>query len=617
MTETLRTFRDGEIIFREGDDSLAMFVVRKGKVRLLKTGPNGTVTLARLGKGEMFGEMGIVDGIPRSASAVAQGAVTVEVTPRHNFLDKLQRDPELALQVMTKLVERLRAADEQLALRLPGEPSLPEPVYDIDDSPVDADEDKPGLFGRLFNFSRSGSKNEGKSSVNKSASGPLRIGIAAFGVDMPPEGLETLDALSQALGGLPNVILKRLDAAVTWPKDVIDPETARQSAQREALSMLAARGVDVLVWGRVETIGHLLEVHATAAPVPHELRLGRMSPAAAVFVPLESLSDSMPSLVRAQVLAAVLAEGTRRVPEWYTALQADVSVVGGELPRLVAGYAAAEQAATYLVWANAAALCLGADGVTPDMWQQVVRAYENAGRRLPRQARDDWADVYTGLALVEHMRSERGLVEAAPGGTVWDGVIDTLKLALESVRKENRPWEWALLQERLGAAYYRQAAASGDDGQYKAALNAYQQATQIYTRADHPLKWAELVSALAQVLQVYGDMLGSAPALERAVELLQATLDVRPENSMPLLWAASQNNLGSALFLLAKRKESTDMYRQSADAFRKALTVYQVNGQGRQAAITEKNLARAEAACSTRSRRDERLAQPGWSQNSP
>ncbi len=611
MKEATRQFRDGEVIFREGDDSLAVFRLVKGRVRLVKAGPNGGVVLATLSRGEMFGEMGILDGTARSATAVAEGDTTLTVIPRNGFLDRLQHDPELSLQVMTKLVQRLRSTDERLARA--AQPDAPLPPTEAEAAaaqPVrrEAAAPRAGLLTRLFGR-RAGAPPEAEAA----ASGPLRVLVARFG-DMPAVEATAVETVVQALQLIPNALVRRIDDTVPWPADIKDPEAARLAASRSASALLLQKGGDVLVWGRIETIGRLLEIHATAVPALHELTLGRMPPVAAVHVPLEAMIEPLPALLRAMTIAAVLAEGQRRSGDLFAALAEDVTSAADGLKRATIGFAAAEQAAAMVAWAAAAALVAGAEETPDTLWDDAARAFEDAARRLPRTARHDWADVFIGRALLECARAERGLAPEADaiGATPWDTAAETLRLALEGVRREERPFEWALLHERLGLIGYRQGLASGDESHFKAAFGDYQSAIQIYTRADWPQKWAEVVSGLAQALQVFGDQLGSVPALERAVELCRATLDVRAEEVVPLLWAASQNNLGSALFLLAKRRDSAALFEDAAAAFKGALSVYQIHGQGRLAAVTEKNLARAENATRSRARRDGRLAQPEW-----
>lgn len=615
MKDTTRQYRDGEVIFREGDASLAVFVVKKGRVRLVKSGAGGGVVLATLAKGEMFGEMGILDGVARTATAVAEGAVSATVVPRRDFLDRLQKEPDLAYRVMLKLVERLRAADERLARTAPPDapPQAVTAEPDPAPAPADAAEEarrdapaKAGLLTRLFG------RNKGDAAeAPPPPQGPLKVLIARF-ADAPPEAAALLETLSATLQLVPGASVRRIDDAVAWPEGVADPEASRLAAASAAAALLASRGGDVLVWGRHETIGHLLEVRVTAAAAPHELRLGRVPPVAGVFVPMEAMVEPLPALIRAMTVAAALAEGNRRDADILACLTDDVLAAAEGLKRAVSGLAAAEQAAAMVAWACAAAFAAGGPDAPDEMWSLAAKTFDEAARRLPRAARHDWADVFIGRALLDCAHAERGGAAPVPPATPWDGPADGLRLALEGVRREERPWDWALLNERLGLITYRQALVSGDEAHFKAALAHYQAAIQVYTRTEFPQKWADIVSALAQALQVYGNLLASVPALERAVELSRAALEVRTEETAPLLWAATQNTLGSALFLLAKRRDDAEKFQAAADAFRAALGAYQVNGQARPAAIVEKNLARAEQACRGRARRDEKRAQPDW-----
>ena len=143
--------------------------------------------------------------------------------------------------------------------------------------------------------------------------------MARLGDDPPPEAAAILDGLVATLQGIPGATVRRIDETVPWPSGIKDAEAARREAFAAAAALAATRGADVLLWCRVETIGHLLEVRAAAPATPHELRLGRVSPAARVFVPLEALVEPLPGLVRAMVLAAALAEGPRRAADLFAA----------------------------------------------------------------------------------------------------------------------------------------------------------------------------------------------------------------------------------------------------------------------------------------------------------
>jgi CRP-like cAMP-binding protein len=94
----------GETIFRAGDPADCFYVVRTGSVLI----HDGEQELETLGEGGIFGELAIVDGQPRSASATAVGATTVVPIDERRFLRLVQETPYFAQAVMRVMAERLR-----------------------------------------------------------------------------------------------------------------------------------------------------------------------------------------------------------------------------------------------------------------------------------------------------------------------------------------------------------------------------------------------------------------------------------------------------------------------------------------------------------------------------
>jgi CRP/FNR family transcriptional regulator, cyclic AMP receptor protein len=104
-----KSFKDvsaGTVIFQEGASGADMFGILEGEVELRL--PNGVVH--RLGPDDTFGEMAIIDNSPRSATAVAVTDTKLAVIDRHRFLFLVQETPMFAVQVMSNIAERLRAA---------------------------------------------------------------------------------------------------------------------------------------------------------------------------------------------------------------------------------------------------------------------------------------------------------------------------------------------------------------------------------------------------------------------------------------------------------------------------------------------------------------------------
>jgi len=112
---TIKRFEAGETIFEEGSDADFAYMILSGQVDIVKRTERGLMRLAQLGKGEIFGEMGLVEEKPRSAAAIARHPVTLRVVDRTGFLDLLRQDLDAALPIVRALFERLRAMNARYA----------------------------------------------------------------------------------------------------------------------------------------------------------------------------------------------------------------------------------------------------------------------------------------------------------------------------------------------------------------------------------------------------------------------------------------------------------------------------------------------------------------------
>ena len=111
-----RTFPAGTRVFHEGDSSDACYIVSEGSFRVTREHSDGrAITLATLGPGEIFGELAMLDGDNRSASAEALTDGELLALPAGDVLSLLARHPEIALKLVAGLVRRLRAANVRLS----------------------------------------------------------------------------------------------------------------------------------------------------------------------------------------------------------------------------------------------------------------------------------------------------------------------------------------------------------------------------------------------------------------------------------------------------------------------------------------------------------------------
>jgi CRP-like cAMP-binding protein len=110
---TRRTYRKGSPIFAQGDPGDALFGVASGRVRISASGAGGQeVFLNIMEPGDTFGEIAVMDGLTRTAGATALDEATLIVIKRMDFLQLLEREPQLAIHLLKLLCERLRWTSE-------------------------------------------------------------------------------------------------------------------------------------------------------------------------------------------------------------------------------------------------------------------------------------------------------------------------------------------------------------------------------------------------------------------------------------------------------------------------------------------------------------------------
>ena len=104
----------GERIFAQGDLGTEMFIIQEGEVQIVKHISGESHILSRLEKGDFFGEMALLEALPRTADAVAVTDVKVVAINGSRFDEMLRKNPEVAVRIIRKYSKRLREANELL-----------------------------------------------------------------------------------------------------------------------------------------------------------------------------------------------------------------------------------------------------------------------------------------------------------------------------------------------------------------------------------------------------------------------------------------------------------------------------------------------------------------------
>ena len=114
LLETLDCRAD-TFLFHAGEPGNAMYLIERGKVRICVQAIDGhEVTLTELGRGDFFGELVLLDGQRRSADARVAEDARLAVLSRDHFLSFMRSNPNVALEMLTALANRLRRTDELL-----------------------------------------------------------------------------------------------------------------------------------------------------------------------------------------------------------------------------------------------------------------------------------------------------------------------------------------------------------------------------------------------------------------------------------------------------------------------------------------------------------------------
>jgi CRP/FNR family cyclic AMP-dependent transcriptional regulator len=110
-----RSFKKNEIIFLKGDSGFGLYLIRSGKVKICAIDRRGVeLIFTFLSRGDMLGEMAILDGKPRSATAIAVENTDTLYLDRGEFLEFLKASPQACIGIIEMLCQRMRRVSTQL-----------------------------------------------------------------------------------------------------------------------------------------------------------------------------------------------------------------------------------------------------------------------------------------------------------------------------------------------------------------------------------------------------------------------------------------------------------------------------------------------------------------------
>jgi len=592
-----RSFDRGAVIFREGEPGDSVFVVEAGRVELEKAGHDGNpVAIAVVGPFELLGEMGAVDGAPHGATARALEPSRLRAIPRKDFKAWLAQDSDSAMRVMAVLVERLRAADAQIA----GRRATPAASGG---APVSAGPTpRVNLFSAIASWLLSRRVKTDAPSPVLDADIPFKIGLAQLSGDVDSAWTRALAGTLEQKSG---ISIRVIDAVLAPPMGE-DQTQVNAATVRARAALGQGNDLDLLVWGEVHQLGFTLWFTSPGTSAGDEDRPGIFGPYAKLELPSE-LEPPLGEILYIAILAAIEPVSEAAALRQRRLLPIALDTVDDPVKALPASWSGARSRTALACWGHACATRAGIDGDVR-WFERAQAAYRGAIAKLPRGEHGiEESQLHRHLGGVL-----QALGEKRQDVALLEGAVSEFKLAVESLLKSLHPQEWAGGQNRLGLALYRLDLLTSRTELLKDSLNAFGAALGVFTRAEAPNRWADVMNNMAQVLQVYGDQMKNGDVIARAVEASRSALEMRSRERNPLAWASTRNSLGSALFLLDKNRNSTQNLEEAAACFSDALDVYRTVGANRPLAVTEKNLARVRLMIKEAGAR--KVAKPDWAE---
>ncbi len=554
MAKRKQNYTNGQVIYREGDVSDRAFEVLSGAVELLVDGPEGDTRVGVARTGEMFGEQGLIGGGVRDQTARAVGAVVVRAIVRETA-GSAAMGGRNGKGLISRLLERFGGRRQQNGAS-------------EDHSPPAA---APGLIERMMH------------SVHP-PEGRIEVRVAKLGGD---EGNVQARHIAAALERYRDIRVKLVDTTLEID---VNKGLARELLRisRGGRRLLRQTDGDLLIWGHVPVGGMAVHLHFVARGDWDERLPGAFSLATDLPLPL-NFDPSVSELLHAVALSATRPKKGEQAEMRTAVLPVAAEAVDKAMAASPSALGARERAGMLLCHGNVHAALWTQ---TRDM-ARLDRAYEIyhavLGLLSGDEAAIDWAIAHKHLSAIAFMRAEEG-----GGDAHYDEAAATALAALDTLSRDTYPLDWAALHYKLGAIHFKLGFESGDTDVLRRALRHHRNALKAYSRKHTPGRWAEVMAAFGQAAQVFGEHVKSLEALATAVNACRAVLEVRDRRKTPLAWAAAQNNLGSALFLLGKKARNPERLDSAVAAFEKALDVYQARKLFRLAAVTEKNLERAQ-----------------------
>ncbi|MBT4888323.1 MAG: cyclic nucleotide-binding domain-containing protein [Rhodospirillales bacterium] len=550
----MKSYIDGEIIFREGEAGQDTYAINKGLVALSKETSHGPVEIEVLSAGANFGEIGVMNGGKRTLTAKAVGEVRVNIVSSDNNGAEVQEKPRSGNS------EKSKKPRAELLKHSPEEQPTKRAVK----------KDEQSWWSRLLH-------RDGRTSSK------IEIRIVPFAGD---EGMACTKKVQEALQHCADVKVRVVNREGPFAQKNGISKNNVGVCIGAARKILKSSTGDILIWGEVPPQGKSMHLHFVSALANDEDAAGSFNGYDLLPLPLE-LDEAWTALLHGVILASTVPCSVAKAKNINTHIEPAMELGATAAQQPPREFHAVERACLQICLAHSVSVVAR----RLEEYDLLGFAAETYGRAIELITAED-SPIIWGMAH-KHLGNIHVLIAERMGDpSALNDAQSALQIAVDTLPRRRLPREWAAAQNKLGQVIYKldYADPSLDIARLSKAIEAFQSAIQVYTRVDAPERWAEVMNNYAQAAQVIGQQFHEPDMLQKAVSACRSALEVRRRNRTPLLWAATQNTLGSALFLLGKQVGRIDHLESAIDAFRAAHAVYSGKGARKMSRVIARNL---------------------------
>ncbi|MGD9637867.1 MAG: Crp/Fnr family transcriptional regulator [Alphaproteobacteria bacterium] len=566
MSEVLKEYAKGDIIFREGDISNLAYIVVQGSVDIFKKGISDPI--ATIKNGDIIGEMSAIDGKPRSCSAMAKTKVILEEIKASQLKEQIEKDKDFSLSIIKSLIKRMRDTDNKLSSTANNQVERINTSTNVEEKDLSAAQESStqvktednvsnfNFMGWLFGSKANSIFNLYLPSIMGDKNNQLRNQLLEF--------FETLDFFNANKASDCNNVTSYV-------------------------KQISKKNGDILLKCEINYDSNILAVALiTKHPNPYTYT-NILHNSFKFYIPI-SAEDGNFSLLKCLIAGFVNPRSKKQKDALAAILPSFIDDAKTSLasPKLHSPQLIAYNLICFGV------VCFNLYNLNnDDKWLKTAIEIFQKTLSIPNNQTEIsfagnflLAQCYSCLCnKKEYQESNMNLAvkHYNIAKTLLNSSIDAEKLAI--------------IDSQISFICSTVGMVEGRKDDLLNSITCAKSALAYFSSQKEISKWSAVANNMAQTMQFYGNLYGDIDYIKSSIEAFELILATRDKKKNPLLWAETKNNLASSCFILGKYTNNNKDFQEAAEAFEEAANIYKTHKQEKQAHVSLRNHKLATEAC--------------------